>query len=138
MANTTDQVDAIKSPCEICQSLMVKAIGQLPADLSCAVIGAAFGSICAVVTAETVIGPVVCAVAAVILSHECEKHGMPWIKKHKKTIAHQICVQAWICWSLTEEEMKQRGLEPNLGIHELTEEEIAEIKGRLGGQLAGA
>lgn len=130
MEDNEQSVSIDWNPCKTCQKLIAKGIGELPDGDTCDVAMAAFGGICAVVTAETVWGPVVCAVAAVILTKECNRHGLPWIKQHRKEVAAAICVQAHLCWSLTEEGQTVQDFNNPLGITVLTPEELKQIRQR--------
>ncbi|MEM6623008.1 MAG: hypothetical protein AAF674_12315 [Pseudomonadota bacterium] len=87
----------IPSPCSFCKSIVEKAIGGMPSDLTCGAASAAIGAAIAAAGEGNPLSDVAGAVAAVIIEKECDKYGWPWVKDHKKDVAEAICKAAKLC-----------------------------------------
>jgi alcohol dehydrogenase class IV len=85
--------------CNPCKDMVKKAIGAMPADLTCA---AAAAAIVAAIEAagggpEDPVADALAAVAVAVTEELCEKYGWPWIHSHRSEVAEAMCKAAKLC-----------------------------------------
>ncbi len=85
--------------CGTCKKVVQSAIGDMPADLTCAAASAAIVAAIEVAGGgpEDPVADALAAVAVAVIESYCEKYGWPWIQSNRSAVAEAMCKEAGLC-----------------------------------------